>query len=250
MAKSKKPKLAVIYIRVSTIQQGKSGVGAKGQEEACRTYANALGYEVLGVYPEIGSAMGQDSINKRPELAEAFAVAEREGAIIICHDLSRISRHTETAVKLVRDTKVSVHAATTGKKIIGVVLQVAAARAESDGKLIGERTKRALDEKKATGFKLGNPTNLPEAQKAGSEKNAERARKKAEAIADIISRTPNVAEMTASEIASLLNSSGCLSGRGKPWTISAVRRPLRDAREIISGRDAQKDMDDPLFGMF
>jgi DNA invertase Pin-like site-specific DNA recombinase len=168
----------------------------------------------------------------------------------ICHDLSRLSRHTEDLTKLVRDTKAEVHEAISGKQTSGVVVQAIAARAEYDGKQISERTIRALTEKKATGFKLGNPTNLPEAQKIGSEKNAERARNKAEAIADIISRTPDAFEMTASKIANLLNSSGCLSGRGKPWTVSGIRRPLTYAWEIIAARDAQKDMDDPLFGMF
>lgn len=250
MPRRKQPKLAVIYVRVSTERQGKSGVGAEAQEAACRTYAKHLGYEVLGVFQETASAMGQDSIKKRPQLSQAFSVAESEGAIVICYEFSRISRNTDTAVKLVRNAKVAVYEACTGDKMKGLVLKVAAERAEVVGKAIGASVKRSLAEKKAAGVLLGNRTNLSAAQKSGAATNADRGRRTVKAISDVLSRHPESVDMNASEIVALLNSSGCLSGSMKPWTVAAVRRPLKAARTLLEEDADGKMRNDPLFGMF
>jgi DNA invertase Pin-like site-specific DNA recombinase len=47
---------AFSYIRVSTAQQGRSGLGIEAQRQALRLFTQAEGIEVLGEYVEVAAA--------------------------------------------------------------------------------------------------------------------------------------------------------------------------------------------------
>lgn len=59
------------YLRVSTKQQGNSGLGLEGQRTAVETYAKQTGAEVAFWYTEVESGKRSD----RPQLAKALAHA-------------------------------------------------------------------------------------------------------------------------------------------------------------------------------
>ena len=61
----------IAYYRVSTKQQGQSGLGLEAQEFAVRSYAKAAGAEIVADYTEVESGKRAD----RPELAKAVAHA-------------------------------------------------------------------------------------------------------------------------------------------------------------------------------
>lgn len=71
MAKSK----FVAYYRVSTKQQGASGLGLEAQERAVQEFLIGRGGQLAGGYADVES--GTRKGNKRPELAKAIAHCRR-----------------------------------------------------------------------------------------------------------------------------------------------------------------------------
>ncbi len=132
-----------------------------------------------------------------------------------------------------------------------------AARAQHERDMISKRTREALAEKKRQGVKLGNP-NISEVQKVGAARNKERAEDKAVEIADALEEVDNWSTLTAADVVDLLNDRSILTGRGRPWTLSAIRRPLASAKRHLEARkDKPRILDEnetyrrnPNFGRF
>lgn len=76
------------YYRVSTKEQGVSGLGLESQREAVNTYVSSVGGEMLGEYTEIESGKKKD----RSILLEAIHKAASENAILVVKKLDRLSR--------------------------------------------------------------------------------------------------------------------------------------------------------------
>jgi DNA invertase Pin-like site-specific DNA recombinase len=64
-------KALIAYIRVSTSQQGKSGLGIEAQREAITRFAQAERLSVVDKYIEIETGKGADALERRPMLREA-----------------------------------------------------------------------------------------------------------------------------------------------------------------------------------
>jgi DNA invertase Pin-like site-specific DNA recombinase len=82
----------VSYIRVSTGQQGKSGLGIEAQREAIARFAAAEGLEVLMEFVEVETGKGNDALNRRPKLAEALTKARKTKAPVAVAKLCRVAR--------------------------------------------------------------------------------------------------------------------------------------------------------------
>jgi len=65
------------YIRVSTTQQGRSGLGIEAQQHALHHFAEAEGIEVLGEFLEVESGKGADALDRRPQLKAVLAAARK-----------------------------------------------------------------------------------------------------------------------------------------------------------------------------
>jgi DNA invertase Pin-like site-specific DNA recombinase len=65
----------VAYFRVSTREQGRSGLGIDAQRAAVARFAAAEGYEIVGEFVEIETGKGADAIERRPQLAAALCTA-------------------------------------------------------------------------------------------------------------------------------------------------------------------------------
>ena len=73
----------VIYLRVSSQEQGRSGLGLEAQEKDIQLFLENYAetpYEVLGQFVEVHS--GSD--NSRPQLQEAIRLAKAEKAVLVC----------------------------------------------------------------------------------------------------------------------------------------------------------------------
>jgi DNA invertase Pin-like site-specific DNA recombinase len=70
-------KQAIALARVSTSEQGKSGLGLAAQEAAIRSFANAEGFEVVEVVEEVAS--GKLGLADREGLRKALAKVEMPG---------------------------------------------------------------------------------------------------------------------------------------------------------------------------
>ncbi len=72
-------KIAIAYYRVSTDQQGKSGLGLEAQQEAVRLFAEREGYQVATHYTEIES--GKLSISVRIDFSISVAMRVRSSGL-------------------------------------------------------------------------------------------------------------------------------------------------------------------------
>lgn len=148
-----------------------------------------------------------------------------------------------------RVRKVMVKSVTEDATSDPVVLSTRAARAELEGDKISERTKRALCEKKASGVKLGNRTNLPDAQRLGADSNKRRAEEKVNEIAEAVRRN-DWHDLSVPALVDALNGIGVKTSRGEPWTAAALRRPHKAALEALKKSTPEDYQHNPNFGRF
>jgi DNA invertase Pin-like site-specific DNA recombinase len=66
----------ICYYRVSTRQQGESGLGLEGQQASVEAYARANGATIISTYTEVESGKN----NSRPQLRKAMAHARRSSS--------------------------------------------------------------------------------------------------------------------------------------------------------------------------
>ena len=79
----------VAYFRVSTQEQGRSGLGLDGQRKAVLDYLNGGNWTLLAEFMEIES--GKRTSN-RPELARALEQCRMTGAKLVIAKIDRLSR--------------------------------------------------------------------------------------------------------------------------------------------------------------
>src|SRR3981081_266945 len=63
---------AVAYLRVSTQQQQRSGLGIEAQRAAIERFAAAESLLITAEYSEFEDGKGADALDRRPQLAAAF----------------------------------------------------------------------------------------------------------------------------------------------------------------------------------
>src|SRR5271169_2035047 len=85
-------KSIVAYIRVSTSQQGRSGLGIEAQREALVRFAAAEGLELVTEFVEVETGKGSDAFDRRPQLAAALAKARAARCPVAVAKLDRLSR--------------------------------------------------------------------------------------------------------------------------------------------------------------
>lgn len=157
------PKAAVIYLRVSTREQGDQGVGLAAQEARCRAHAARLGLEVLSVHCDVQT--GKDALEERPGLQAAVElVRSTPGAVLVAYSVSRVARRQRVLWHILDDRDglgVPLSSATepfdTSTPIGRAMLGMLAVWAQLEADMISERTKDALAAVRASGVKLGGP---------------------------------------------------------------------------------------------
>lgn len=209
----------VIYTRVSTAEQGKSGLGLEAQHRDIRIFLDTFSetpFEVVGEFCDVLSGSQDD----RPELMKALDLAKRTGAELLVSKLDRLSRDVEFIAGTMKRASIRV---ATMPNADPFQMHIYAALAEKERKFIGERTKAALAAAKARGVKLGG-------HRAGSlDKRIETLRQIADADAErVISfiRPLRDAGGTLRQIAEALHKAGLETPRGGRWTAMQVKRTL------------------------
>jgi DNA invertase Pin-like site-specific DNA recombinase len=115
---------------------------------------------------EAETGKGADALDRRPQLAAALAAARTAKCVVLVSKLDRLFREFAFVAGLMAQ-RVPFIAAELGRDADPFMLHLFAALAEKDRRLISERTKAALQAKRAAGARLGNPVNLIEAGFAG-----------------------------------------------------------------------------------
>ncbi|AUD06627.1 recombinase family protein [Spirosoma pollinicola] len=151
----------VAYYRVSTKQQGQSGLGLQAQRTQVMGFIGGQA-QLVREFIEVESGKR----NSRPQLLEALAYAKQHKARLVIAKLDRLSRNAGFIFAL-KDSGVDFVCADmpdANTLTIGIFTTLA----QHERELIGERTKKALAAKKQQGFLLGSPQNLtPQAQQKG-----------------------------------------------------------------------------------
>ena len=70
----------VAYYRVSTAEQGRSGLGLEAQRAAVAAFAKAEGFEIVAEFTEVETGKGADALDRRPA-AEGGAEGGEEGEV-------------------------------------------------------------------------------------------------------------------------------------------------------------------------
>jgi DNA invertase Pin-like site-specific DNA recombinase len=214
----------VAYYRVSTQQQGRSGLGIEAQKAAIARFAEAEGIEVVGEHVEVETGKGSDALDRRPQLAAALALARKAKCPVIVAKLDRLSRDVAFISGLMAH-RVPFVVAELGLDADPFMLHLYAALAEKERALISQRTKAALAQKKAQGIKLGGPR-LADAAAKGSQANRAAADAFAASMRPIIEGLKKAGVSSHVAIAEALNLRGVPTARGGKWGATTVRNIL------------------------
>ncbi|MEQ7872526.1 recombinase family protein [Sphingomonas sp. ASV193] len=226
----------VAYYRVSTAQQGRSGLGLDAQRAAVARFAEGERLEVAGEFVEIETGKGSDALDRRPQLAAAMAQAALLGCPVIVAKLDRLSRDVAFISGLMAK-RVPFVVAELGSDVDPFMLHLYAALAEKERRLISERTKAALAAAKARGVKLGNPNGAAAIRRAGKGTAAAVEALKAGADAHAQQLAPVIRHLQAEGYTSLtalagaLNERSMVTPRGGKWHPSSVRNLLHRLSE-------------------
>lgn len=203
----------VAYYRVSTAQQGKSGLGLEAQEAAVKNYLNGGSWELVGEFTEVESGKRKN----RPQLSAALAMCRKQKATLVIAKLDRLARNLHFISGLLESKTnfVAVDIPTANR----LTVQILAAVAE-EARAISARTKAALASAKARGVRLGTyGATLGKA-------NAASARNVALSLKPIVQEPRASGTTTVRGIADALNRRKIPTPQGRQWHTTSVHRLL------------------------
>ena len=134
---------AIVYYRVSTQRQGRSGLGIEAQRAAVARFAEAEGITILREFTEVETGKGADALDRRPQLSAALASARQARCPVLVANLDRLSRDVAFIAGLMVQ-RVPFVVAELGADADPFMLHLYAALAEKERRLISERTRSAL----------------------------------------------------------------------------------------------------------
>ena len=210
----------VVYTRVSTKEQGRSGLGLEAQQRDIHLYLenySEVPWEIVGQFQDVQSG-GEDD---RPQLRAALEQVRRTGAELLVAKLDRLSRKVSFIAQLMDAPKVRLRVATM-PQADKFQLHIYAALAEQERDFISKRTKDALKAAKARGKALGGLRDATMKRNVAiQEKAASEARRLLQIIAPM-----REAGSTLEAIATALDRMDVATSRGGIWTAKQVSRVL------------------------
>jgi DNA invertase Pin-like site-specific DNA recombinase len=150
-------KEAIGYLRVSTREQGRSGLGLAAQRHDIESFGAKDGLSIRSWYQDIQTGAGRDALLLRPGLAAALKAARAARCPLIVSRLDRLSRNVHFIAGLM-EHKVHFVVAALGRDCDAFTLHIYASLAEQERRMISERIKAALARSKNRGrLGLRNP---------------------------------------------------------------------------------------------
>lgn len=224
------PTYFVSYLRVSTRQQGDSGLGLEAQRVANAQHIKQVRGHLLQEYVEIGSGREKD----RPKVMEAIRHCEATGATLIVARVDRLGRsvHFVTWVQeLGFPIVIAENPAATPRAIAELAIR---AQYESEENRKATKAALALSKKKKGVKGTENLHKNPGAAQRGSALGAATMRKKADNFAKKMYPTikgHREGGLSLEQIADKLNQDKILTPRGLhgSWTATSVKNLMRRA---------------------
>jgi DNA invertase Pin-like site-specific DNA recombinase len=145
---------AIGYLRVSTQEQGRSGLGLAAQRFDIDNFGKREGFSVTSWHQDIQTGAGKDALLLRPGLAAALKEARAARCPLIVSRLDRLSRNVHFIAGLM-EHKVHFVVAVFGRDVDHFTLHIYASIAEQERKMISERVRAATLIAKSQGRKFG-----------------------------------------------------------------------------------------------
>jgi DNA invertase Pin-like site-specific DNA recombinase len=214
----------VSYLRVSTTQQGVSGLGLEAQRVSVAAHLNGGRWELLQEVVEVESGKRSD----RPKLAEALRLCRQKKATLVIAKLDRLARNVhfisglmESGVEFVACDMPAANK---------FVLHIMAAVAEQEAEAISKRTIAALQAAKDRGVVLGgrrvSPERFAEIGSAARRLKTEKACRRAADLLPVIRSIQAAGASSLRDIAVGLNERNITAPRGGEWSAVQVQRVL------------------------
>jgi len=212
----------VVYYRVSTQKQSRSGLGLEAQQQAVNDYLAQYGGQIIAEFQEVESGKRAD----RPRFHEAADYAELANATLLVAKLDRLSRdlHFITGLQKrgIRFTLCDL------PDVDQLTIHILAAMAQHEARMISQRTKHALQAAKARGAKLGNPELDAIRHHDLATANHQRSQAQAQWKQRIHRVIQHLEEQeglrSGVAIAEALNRRGLTTYQGKPFTSATISR--------------------------
>jgi DNA invertase Pin-like site-specific DNA recombinase len=221
---------AVGLYRVSTAEQGHSGLGLEAQRASVRAYVAAQGWTLVAEHEDVAS--GKD--DRRPGFQAALARCRQLGAVLVAARLDRITRRAHTLSQLLEEGVVIRAADMPGADEL--MLRIYAAMAQKERELISARTKAALVAAKARGTVLGGdrgwrPAQGPDAGRASLARQ-ESAQRAAYRVVLEVEQLRDEGVTSQAELARALTARGVRTPLGGTvWTHTTVARVIARAAQ-------------------
>jgi DNA invertase Pin-like site-specific DNA recombinase len=217
-------KKVILYGRVSTDEQKRSGLGILAQIEEMRKFAETHNLEIVDVREEYVS--GKYYLDRRPVLQKAFDDARRiKDCIVLAAKMDRVMRSELNIHRLIDDGEKFI-TAETGIRCTALELSLRSMIAQEERRKTAERTKAAFAAKRERGEPMGmhNPKIRRHLGKA-IERSREAVTSEADAFAEFMQ--PNIERMrnsgmSVNAMADELNKYGIKTARGKKWHAKTV----------------------------
>jgi DNA invertase Pin-like site-specific DNA recombinase len=230
-------KRLVSYLRVSTVRQGRSGLGLDAQRSAVMAYVGGI-HDLVAEYVEVESGKS----NERPQLAKALHRAKVSGATLVIARLDRLSRNAAFLLAM-RDSGVNfiaVDMPDANEMTVGIMAIIA----EGERKTISSRTREALAAARTRGRVLGNRCTLipGNGQGAATRRASELAESHARDITAVINDIQSEGITSLGGIARELESRQIQTPRGGfVWRTTQVSRVIQLNDRCVRNRGEQDD---------
>ena len=211
----------IAYYRVSTQQQGRSGLGIEAQRHAVTSYLSERASTLVAEFTEVETGKGANALDRRPRLRAALEACRRHRAALLIAKLDRLARNVHFIAGLIESGTDFVAADMPNAN--KVMLQMHAVMSEWERDQISSRTRAALAQAKARGVSLGvagqaNLRSQLELQRASAMSFAEQLRGQFESY-----RTRG---FTQRQMVDDLNTLGIRTVHGGSWRLLQVQRVL------------------------
>jgi hypothetical protein len=227
-------KKAVGYVRISSRLQNDTADPLLNQTDRVREACAQHGWDLLGVYSEQASAVGMHSLTKRPELTDALATAQRENAVLVVSDATRLFRNGDAGLNAFKAYKVPVYSVRDQK----LLTQKELSHRFREGRAVADKSRAGTAAAMNAKVKRLPRPHLKSAADKSQRIRSIRSGEVVETIAGLLEAEPFFGKLSNADFADLLNARGIKSGWDRLWTAEAVRRQRKKAEALVAEKIA------------
>ena len=227
-ARQSAPRYAVGLTRVSTAEQGQSGLSLEAQQATIRAFVTSQGWVLVAEFSDVAS--GKD--DRRPGFQAALLKCRQLGAVLVAARLDRITRRAHTLPQLLEEGYAIRAADMPGAD--DLMMRIYAAMAQKERELISEQTRAALQAARVRGKALGGdrgwrPAAGPDTAAAALARS-QRAAQAAHRLLPALDGLRAERHISHAALARALNAQGLPTPKGRgAWTHTTVARVLARA---------------------